>query len=473
MGKYDYDLLALGAGAAGFVASKVARGFGKSVAMVEKGIIGGECTNFGCIPSKALIRVAKAAHEMGQLERFGLSPCASTSFNTDGVMAHVRSIVKEVYDSHLPENFKAMGIDIIYGSPRFIDNHSVEVGGSLVSADRILISTGSSPAVPPVEGIEDVPYLTNSAVFSIDRLPRSLMVLGGGPIGIELASAFNRLGVETTVVEMADRVLPREDAELAGMLSEKLRGEGLKMITSAKALKFSRKGEAIALAVEHGGEKKEIVAEAVLVAAGRTPNTAGLDLEKAGVAYSKDGITVDGTLRTTANNIYAAGDVTGPFRFSHISEYQAIIACRNMFLPFKKRVDYTNVVWSTFTDPNLAHAGLTEEEARAKHGDGIKVLRHEYGKTDKGRTDLEGFGMGKVILDARGKVVGAHILGAHATEVMHELQLARHFDVPFGRIWEAIHIYPSYSDVIRNPSKYHYGETLAKNPFVKLLKKLF
>jgi len=472
MGKFDCDLLVLGAGAAGFVASKVARGFGKSVIMVEKGIIGGECTNFGCVPSKALIRVGKAVHELNNLDRMGLGTKAPVEVTTDGVMSHVRSIVQEVYDSHHPDNFKKLGIDILFGSPRFLDEHHIDINGKTVSAGKIIISTGSSPSVPEIKGIKEVPYLTNSNVFSIDKLPRSLLVLGGGPIGVELASAFNRLGVKVSVIEMFDTILPREDRELAGMLSAKLVSEGLNIITSAKVLSLSKRNGEIVAELDVKGERKEAVAESLLVATGRRPNLEGLDLEKCGVRHTPDGISVNEFLQTSAKNIYACGDVTGPYRFSHMSEYQAVIACRNAFLPFRKKVDYKHVVWSTFTDPELAHAGLTEEEARAKHGDGIKILRSEFGKTDKGRTDLEGFGISKIILEGSGKVIGAHILGAHATEVMHELQLARHFNIPFWKIWEAIHIYPSYSDVIRNPSKYFYGERLAGNFFVKLLGKL-
>ncbi len=470
MGKYDYDLLILGGGAAGFVASKVARGFGKSVAMVEKGKLGGECTNFGCIPSKALIRAAKAIHEIKNLEKFGLRTENPIALSTENVMPHVRSIVQKVYDSHPPENFKALGIDVYFGTPQFLDNHRIQVGDKTLSANKIIVTTGSSPSVPPIDGINDVPYLTNNTVFSLGKLPGSMIVLGGGPIGIELASAFSRLNVKTTIVEMQDSILFREDRELAGMLAERLRNEGLQILTSAKAVRFSKNGENISLTLECGGAK-EIVAEAVLVASGRKPNTEGLDLEKAGVRYNTDGIVVNDRLQTSAENIYACGDVTGPFRFSHMAEYQAIIACRNAFLPFKKRVDYTNIIWSTFTDPEFAHAGLTEEEARAAHGDKVKVLRYEYGNTDKARTCLEEFGMSKIILDECGRVLGAHILGANASDVIHEVQLARQFKIPFGRIWEAIHIYPSYSDVIRNPSKYYYGNRLKNSSFIKLLKK--
>lgn len=473
MAKFDYDLLVLGGGAAGLVSSKVARGFGKTVAVIEKGKLGGECTNFGCVPSKALIRTAKAAHELKHLDTLGLSTNDPIAINTGGAMRHVRSIVEKVYNTHLPASFKALGIDLTFGDPRFTDNHSVVMDGKTITANKIIIATGSSPLIPAIEGIGTTPYLTNNTLFALDALPRSLVVLGGGPIGIELASALNRLGVETTVVEMFDRILFREDRELSDMLAGRLLDEGLKIETSAKAVKLTGGASRITLTVQsNGGPHKEISAQSILIASGRKPNTDGLDLEKAGVRHNAGGIEVDAQLRTAAGNIYACGDVTGPFRFSHMAEYQAILACSNAFLPFKRRTDYQHVIWCTFTDPELAHAGLTEEEARAAHGDGIKVLSFDFSKIDRARTDIEEFGKSKVILDKKGKFLGAHILGMHASEVLHEIQLAKHFNIPFDKIWQAVHLYPSYSDVIRQSSKYHYAEKMGGHPVIKLLKKI-
>lgn len=473
MAKFDYDLLVLGGGAAGLVSSKVARGFGKSVAVIEKGKLGGECTNFGCVPSKSLIRAAKAVHELNHLDTLGLRTGVPIAINTDGVMRHVRSIVEKVYNTHLPESFKTLGIDLSFGDPQFTDNHTVVMNGKAITANKIIIATGSSPLVPAIEGIDNTPYLTNNTVFSLDALPRSLVVLGGGPIGIELASAFNRLGVETTVVEMLDRVLFREDRELSDMLAGKMRSEGLNIVTSAKAVKLSGDTSQITLTVETpDGQRKDISAQSILIASGRKPNIDGLDLEKAGVRCNNGGVEVDQWLRTAAGNIYACGDVTGPFRFSHMAEYQAILACSNAFLPIKKRADYRHAIWCTFTDPELAHAGLTEEEARTVYGDAIEVLRFDYSKIDRARTDIEEFGMSKVILDQKGIIIGAHILGTHASEVLHEIQLAKHFNIPFERLWQAIHLYPSYSDVIRQPSKYRYAARMGNNPLIKLLKRV-
>lgn len=473
MSRYDYDLIVIGGGAAGFVSSKLARGFGKSVAMVEKGKLGGECTNYGCIPSKSLIRAARAAYELKSLNKFGLRLDVPPSFNTDDVMPHVRSIVQKVYDSHLPESFEVLGINVYFGTPQFLDNHRIKVGEKILSGDKVIIATGSSPFIPPIDGTSEVPYLTNNTVFSLNKLPKSLIVLGGGPIGIELASAFNRLNVEVTVVEMLDRILFKEDKELVEMLVGRLKSEGLKILTGAKAIRLSKSEKGISLYVQQkGGVNKEIVAENILIAVGRKPNIEGLELEKAGVNYSNKGIIVNERLETSAGNIYACGDVVGPYQFSHMAEYQAITVCRNAFTPLKKKVDYSNVIWCTFTDPELAHAGLTEEEAREKLGDKIKIYRYEYSKIDRAKTDLEDFGMSKIICDKKGRVTGIHILGSHASDVIHEVQLAKFLNLPFEKIREAIHIYPSYSDVIRQPSKLYYIDKLHGNLLLKILKKL-
>ncbi len=475
MGRYDYDLLVIGGGAAGFVSSKLARGFGKRVGMVDKAKIGGDCTWFGCIPSKTILMAAHIAHQTRRLEDFGLKTKHPIELNTDGVMSHVRSIVEKVYNSHLPEAFEELGIDVIHGEPHFIDNHTVSIGDMRLSAKRFIISTGSRALIPSIEGIDETPYLTNKTVFNLNTLPRSMIVLGGGPIGVELASALNRLGVDVTIVEMMDRILPREDEEMVEILSDLLKEEGVRILTNTTATRLSRgKNGNIILSIRDRDDKtSEIESAAILIAVGRRPNLEGLNLEAAGVKYTPKGIVTDDTLKTTASNIYACGDVIGPYQFSHMAEYQAITATTNAFLPIKKKVDYTHVIWSTFTDPELAHAGLTEKEARERYGDGIKVYRYRYSDIDRARTDRTESGMSKFICDRSDRLIGAHVLGRCATEVIHEAQLAKSLNIPFYKIRSVIHAYPSYTDVLRQPAKLCYIDRLQRNPFIKLLKKLF
>lgn len=472
MGRYDYDLIVIGGGAGGFVSSKLASGLGKRVAMIEKDKLGGECTLYGCVPSKTLIRTSQLAGEIRNSKRYGLAIEPHPHINTDGVMPHVRSAVQKVYDSHLPDAFQKLGIDILFGPPRFIDNHQVELNGKRFSAKRFIIATGSSPLIPPIEGLNTIPYLTNETIFSLKKLPPSLIVLGGGPIGAELASAFNLLGVSVSIVEKFEQILIREDRELVARLSKKMMEDGINLLTGYTPLKFSMKDGQITLALQDAkNQTKEIQAGAVLVAIGRQANVEGLDLEKAGIEYTLKGIRTDPTLRTTAPNIYACGDVAGPYQFSHMAEYQAIIATQNALFPFKKRVDYRNIAWSVFTDPEIAHAGLTEEEARKVHGDHIKIYRYEYSNIDRGKTDAAGFGMSKFICDPKGMLLGAHILGARAGEVIHEAQVAKSLGLPFYKLYSVIHIYPTFTDMVKHPAKLCYIDRLQNNPFLKILRK--
>ncbi|MDH4161312.1 MAG: FAD-dependent oxidoreductase [Nitrospirota bacterium] len=472
MPSYDYDMIAIGAGAGGFVSSKVAAGFGKKVAMIEKNRLGGECTNAGCIPSKALLKAAAAAHQAKHLHTYGLE-LNNGSVSARNVMQYVRGAVKKVYDSHPAPVFEKAGITVLFGSPRFLDAHHIELGGRTISSRYFMLCTGSSAFVPPLEGLSTVPFFTNENIFEIETLPPSLIVLGGGPIGIELASAYNRLGVATTVVEMGDRILARDDRELAELLAKQLAAEGLQILTSTRALKAVRAGQEIALTVEtRQKQQEELKASALLIASGRKPNVEGLDLEKAGVQYGPKGVVTDHHLRTTAPNIFACGDVVGPYQFSHMTEYQAVTATRNMFLPFKKKVSYDLVAWCTFTDPELAHAGMTEEEARERYGDKVSVYRMGYGEMDRGRTDSTEAGLAKYIIAPDGKLLGAHILGERAGDIIHEAQVLRHLNLPFSAIAQMIHIYPTYTDVVRQPAKRYYIDRLRNNPFVKLAAKI-
>lgn len=472
MPKYDYDLIAIGAGAGGFVSSKLAAGLGKKVAMIEKDLLGGECTNRGCVPSKALIKAAAVAYQAKHLRNYGLETTGELNLSTRNVMQYVRSAVKKVYDSHPAAAFEKFGIDVLFGEPRFLDSHRISLGDKILSAKKFMIATGSSAFIPPIEGLASVPYLSNENLFDLETLPASMIILGAGPIGMEMASALNRLGVAITVVEMSSRIMVREDEELARLLADHLVSESVSILTGTKAVRAAQKDGGITLTVEDAQKnRRELQAATILVAVGRKPNVEGLDLEKAGVAWTAKGITTDSYLRTTAPNIIACGDVAGPYQFSHMTEYQAVTAVRNAFLPFRKKVNYDTVAWCTFTDPEFAHAGLTEQEARARYGDAISVYRHEYKNTDRGRTDLAEFGRAKFICDRRGRLLGAHILGERAGELIHEAQLLRHLNLSFTKIAPMIHIYPTFTDVVRQPAKLLYVDRLRNNPVLKLLAK--
>lgn len=470
---FDYDVVVIGAGSAGLVACKLANGLGKKVALIEKRKIGGDCTWFGCIPSKTLIKSAHIAHQTTRLKDFGLSPVGPVQLNAERVMSHVRAVVKADAVGHPAESYEAEGINVLFGGPRFIDNHRIEINDKTISSKKFIICTGSHPLVPEIEGLDNISYLTNETVFDLEVLPESMIVVGAGPIGIELSSALNRLGVDVTVLLRSGQILKKEDKELVGRLTEVLLSEGVNILANTQTKRFSKDNNKITVTIENKHGPRDIEAESVLVAVGREPNIDELALEKAGVECDSKGIMVDSHLRTTVKNIYAAGDVIPPYLFTHMAEYEAVIATTNACLPIPiKKTNYENTLWCTYTDPELARAGLTEEQAREKYGDNVKVYRWEFRNVDRAKTDLAQNGLSKFVCDRKGKLLGIHILGHNAAELMHEAQLAKSMGLPFSKIASVIHAYPSYSDAVRQPAKKCYIDVLQNNFFIRLLKKI-
>lgn len=465
--RYDYDLVVLGGGAAGLVAATGSSALGAKTALIEKNKLGGDCTWYGCIPSKTLLKSAQVFSLLKHAKDFGISVDSEARFSPDSVMVRVRDAVKRIAANHPAELFEKRGIKVLFGSPKFIDAHSIELNGSRISAKRFIIATGSHPLVPAIEGLNQVDYLTNENIFDLEVLPKSLAVLGAGPIGMELALAFALLGVEVSVVEMLERPLLREDKEVADVLVNRFKQEGIKIFTGKRAAKFAQ-GQGVVIITLEDREKAHSVisAEKVLVAVGRAANVEELSLEKAGVKCSNKGIEVDATLKTSAKNIYACGDIVGPYQFSHMAEYQAIIAVGNALFPFKRKVNYNSVPWCTFTDPELARVGLTEDEARAHYKD-IKVYRAMYSANDRAVTDLEEEGLAKVITDKRGYVLGAHIVGARAGELIHEYVLAKSAKLKINRLSSAIHIYPTLSQVVKRSADQYYLDLMNK-PITKM-----
>jgi len=470
MRKYNYDLIVIGGGPVGLVASKFALGIGKKVAIVEKNKLGGECTLTGCVPSKALIKAAEAAHTTKHLNKYGISSKQDISLDTAHVMNHVRSIVDQIYQTHTPKILETSGIDVIIGPARFKNNHEIMIDDKTISGNKIIIGTGSQPFIPPIEGIDTVAFLTNETLFDLETIPTSMIILGGGPIGLEMASAFNRLGCSVTLIEMNENILPREEHELSHILCETLIHEGVKILTSTKAVKVSSQSGVTISCIDSGNKPFDITGEKLLVATGRKPNTESLDLEKAEVRFNKRGIIVNNKLQTSQKNIYACGDVVGPYNFSHMAEYQAVAAARNALVPFfKKHINYDNVCWVTFTDPELASAGLTEKQAREKYGDSIRVYKKTYDSIDRARTDMQTIGLGKFICDKKGRILGAHILGPRAGELIHEIQLGKYYKIKFTDFYSVIHAYPTYSDIVWHAAKKAYVDRVKNNFFVRLV----
>ncbi len=463
--KYDHDIVIIGGGAAGLVASMAAVSLGAKTAMIEKNKLGGDCTWYGCVPSKALLKAAHSLHEAKAISKYGINPAQEMKYNLADVMSSVRKVVEEVSSHHPASVFEERGIKVIFGGPKFVNEHSIQVDGSTITAKRFMICTGSSPMVPPVEGLSDVEYLTNENIFDLEKIPESLMVLGGGPIGMELSQAFSRLGVKVTMVEMFDRLLFREDEEISGVITKEFLEEGIEIKTGKKAVKVTEGAGKISVTLEDKeGNSSVVSAEKLLVAVGRSANLKELDLEKAGVEYSPKGIKADNSLRTTAKNIYAAGDVVGPYQFSHMAEYQAIIACGNALMPFKRKVDYTAVPWCTFTDPELARVGLTEKEAKERFP-GIRVYRADYKNNDRAVTDKITKGTAKVVCDRKGRILGAHVAGANAGEILHEYVLAKQQGLKISALSGTIHIYPTLAQIVKRTGDASFGALLGAKWF--------
>lgn len=467
---YDYDLIVIGAGIAGMVSAVTAVSLGKRVAVVEKSRVGGNCTNLTCIPSKALIRLGHVSRDMAHLERLGLLTLPDGGLDRTRVMTHIRGIVRTAYEKDLPETFERIGIRMISAPAAFVDAHRIQAGGEFLSARKFIIAAGTSPFIPEIPGLAGIDYLTNESLYKLDDLPRSLIILGGGVDGLEYASAFGRLGVETTVVEMTPRLLPMADGELVDHLLEALRSEGIRLLSGTKAVALADRQGPVALTIERqGGAQEEIHAERVLVAVGRKPDLEGLCLEKASVEYNARGIVVDRWLRTTASHIYACGDIAGPHQLATTAEAQGIAAATNACLPVKRSVDYRNNVYVIFTEPTLAWVGLTEGEARAKHGRDLRVYRFPYGTMRRALIDGTGTGMAKFLCDGRGRIVGAHILGESAAEVIHEAALIRAMKKPLHAIQAVTHAYPTYAQaLVGRASQLAFLDRMAGNPFVSL-----
>lgn len=446
-----YDLVIVGMGSGGMVAAEFAATIGLRVAVVERSRVGGDCLWTGCVPSKALLASAKAAHTMRVADAYGL-PSVEPEIDTSLVFKRIRSIQQEVAASDDdPDRYRAMGVEVVHGAARVTGPNTVRIMGEEVAGggDReldtrfILVCTGSRPVVPPIDGLKEAGFLTSETLWDVDRAPRSMVMIGAGPISTELSQAFARLGVRTTVLQNGPRILPRDEPDLVDMLVATLRAEGVDLRCNVEIERVALAGGRKIVYGSEDGVPTRWEGEELFVATGRRPNVEGLGLEDLGVRMSRKGIEVDERMRTNVPSIYAAGDVAGRFLFTHSAGYEGVRAVRDAFYPGKGRV--TDLVpWCTFTDPELAHAGLTVAEATEKHGDDVDVWRLELTHSDRARA--EGTTRGAVVVvTAKGKVVGAHILAPSAGEMIHELALAINEGMKLSEIAGLVHVYPTLS----------------------------
>jgi dihydrolipoamide dehydrogenase len=451
---YDYDVLVLGGGAAGLSAAGIATNLGAKTLMVEREKLGGDCTWTGCVPSKTLLKAAKVVHQARTASRYGLT---DTEMEVDfpGVMEHVRSVRQEVYeDADAPEIFEDMGIDVRHGTAHFVDGHTVAIRDAdgnrhQVTGRFIVIATGASAFIPPIDGIDRVPVLTNEDLFDLEELPDRLAIVGGGPIGTEMAQAFSRLGSDVTVIDMADGILQNDDPELSGRLREILEDEGVRYVLNAQVEGVTASNGTVAVAAEQNGSSVTVEADRLLLATGRTANVDGLNLDAAGIETGRRGITVDDRCRTNQKHIYAVGDVTGRYQFTHMSGHMAKVAVTNAILKMPSTIDSDHVPWVTYTEPELAHVGAREsdlEESDVSH----RTYRFPFSKLDRAITEGETEGLIKVhVKDLTGKILGASVLGAHAGELITSFAIAMRNGVTLRNIGDTIHPYPAWGEGVR------------------------
>jgi len=443
-----YNLVVVGAGTAGLVAAAGAAILGAKVALIERHLTGGDCLNYGCVPSKALIRASRAAYAIIEAREFGVEAPAPTVEFAD-VMRRVRRVRAEIAPHDSVRRFAGLGVEVFLGHGHFTGKRSLEVEGERLEFRKAIIATGERAAVPPIPGLAEAGYLTNETVFSLTVLPRRLIVIGGGPIGCELAQAFARLGSQVSLVSDVSRLLPREDADVASLLEKQFRSEGIELILGAKVERAERSGVGKILIVDSGQGKQTVVGDEILLAVGRTPNVEGLNLEAAGVQYDDKGVTVDDHLRTSNKNILAAGDIGSRFHFTHAAEALGRIALQNALFFGRKRASDLVIPWCTYTNPEIAHVGLTEEEAR-KSGIEIETFTLPFAENDRGVVDGDTAGFARVHASKKdGRVLGATLVSRHAGESIGELVMAIQHAIKVGALGAVIHPYPTEAEIIK------------------------
>ena len=434
-----YDLIVIGGGSAGLSAVGFGLEMGASTALIERNRVGGDCTWTGCVPSKSLLKVAKVAHHMRTAGHYGIAP-VEPQVDMAAVMEHVHEIVAETYAEETPEVLRDKGADVYLGEAHFLDPHTLSIDDRRLRARNVVLATGAHPFIPPIEGVDQVDYLTYESVWDLEELPGHLLVIGAGPIGSEMSQAFRRLGSRVTIVEARGRVLGRDDPVASEVMERVFRAEGIELRLNTRAERLWQDDDGVHLQAD--GE--ELVGDRVLIAVGRRPNVAGLELERAGVAYTDRGIEVDDKLRTSQGHIYAAGDSVGSYQFTHYAGFQATAAARNALLPGAWKGIRDWVPWTTFTEPEVAHAGLTEAEARERHGDDVEVTDWPMEKVDRARAEVDTQGLVHLVHQG-GKVLGVTIVAARAGELIHEWILALEGGVNVRDLTTSIHVYPTYS----------------------------
>ena len=471
MAKPEFDIVVIGGGSGGLVVAAGGSTLGAKVALVERHKLGGDCLWYGCVPSKSLIKSAQIAYQMRHADRWALSP-GDPRPDLARVMERVRSVIAGIEPNDSPERFRGLGVDVIFGSGKFVAHDAFEVNGRRLTAKTFVIATGSRPAVPPIPGIDSVPYLTNETVFDLREQVPSMLVIGSGPIGSELAQAFQRLGSKITVVDIAPAILPREDPDLASVVFRQLVDEGIRYHFNASIIKVSGSHGAIATTIKgKDGVEHVVQTTHLLVAAGRRLNVEGLELANANVEEEKGRIVVDAKLRTSNPNIYLVGDVAGGFQFTHVAEHHAGVVLRRAIFRLFWTKPTPVIPWCTFTEPELARVGISETEAREQKI-AHKIYKFPFEEIDRARAEGETAGFAKLVTDPKGKLLGAAIVGPHAGELIAEYALAIAQGMNAKDISAVVHTYPTLASISRRVADQRMKEGLTPSSKM-LIKRIF
>ncbi|MFO1079768.1 MAG: FAD-dependent oxidoreductase [Reyranellaceae bacterium] len=449
------DLCIVGGGSGGLVVAAVAAQLGLRVVLVERDRMGGDCLNVGCVPSKALLAAARAAQAHRQGAPFGIDP-VEPRVHFDRVMDHVASVIRSIAPNDSVERFEGLGVRVIQAEARFVGRRELDAGGCRIRSRRIVLATGSRPSLPPIPGLAEAPHFTNDTIFANRTLPRHLVVIGGGPVGLELGQAHRRLGARVTVLE-ADRFLAHDEPELAEVVVRRLCEEGVDLRASARIARIEASASGATVLLEDG---ERLDASHLLVAAGRAPNLEALALDVAGVAHTPRGITVGPSLRTSNRHVWAIGDCNGLYPFTHMAGYEAGLFIRGALFRAPARLDHGIVPWTTYTDPELAHVGLTEHQARQRHGERVRVVRWSLTENDRARAEAEAHGEVKAVVDRRGRILGASIVARGAGELIQPWCLAVSQGLKIAALANFVPPYPTLGEASKRAAGSFYSDAL-------------
>jgi len=467
MAQYDYDIGIIGGGAAGLtIAAGAAQAGAKALVVEKEDKLGGDCLHYGCVPSKTLIRTAQVYHLMRNAEQFGLPATDLQRPDFRKISARIQSVIGTIQKHDSEERFCSLGAKVEFGQATFADDHSINLNGKHHSAKNWVIATGSSAAIPPIEGLKETPYITNREVFSLEKLPTSMVIVGGGPIGIELAQAFTRLGTKVTVVEFLPQILNADDADMTDMILDVLKSEGVEFHLHSAVQSTRDLGGEREVTFKTGEELRSVRAETIIIATGRKVNLEGLGLEDIGVVFDRKGLKLDPKLRTTLPNIYGAGDVTGVYQFTHAAGYEGGIVLSNAVFRFPRKVNYGYLPWVTYTDPELACIGINEKTAKT-NGLRYSVWSEPFENNDRSLAEGETFGKIKMLLDEKEKPIGVQILGPHAGDLLSEWVAIMNGNIRLSTVASAVHPYPTLGEINKRVA----GNFMATKIFSDTVKK--